>query len=241
MLEKDKTINIIRQLERQILHLNSLPIDEVEAIIISEYENYQQDPKERKDKIENLLAYRCHRLIDEFEWTPENIKALEEANEMLISECLATAQHLKEHVDVIERNKPLEETEYTDYEAYVEVYDFKSEPTDEDDYESYYKTTHIEDVLTSDANRWYDNQKVLELWYKIDDGTRSKYYGLEKGWVLWLDEEKETDNWNEGLPEEYTKDMHLCYAFHNLLDHCHFAPQDIINIKSLHHILIIRT
>ncbi len=35
-------------------------------------------------------------------------------------------------------------------------------------------------------------------------------------------------NWNEGLDQELTKDLHLISAFHNLFDHTNFALTDFI-------------
>ena len=38
-------------------------------------------------------------------------------------------------------------------------------------------------------------------------------------------------NWNEGLDQELTKDLHLINAFHNLFDHTNFALTDFIFIR----------
>ena len=37
-----------------------------------------------------------------------------------------------------------------------------------------------------------------------------------------------TDNWNEGLDENLTKDLHLIYPFHDLFEHSNFALTDFI-------------
>ena len=47
--------------------------------------------------------------------------------------------------------------------------------------------------------------------------------------VLYLGEE--IDNWNEGLDKEFTKDLHLIYAFHNLWDHMHFSIFDLLWVR----------
>ena len=47
--------------------------------------------------------------------------------------------------------------------------------------------------------------------------------------VLYLGEE--IDNWNEGLEEEFTKNLHLIYAFHNLWDHMHFSIFDLLWVR----------
>ena len=38
-------------------------------------------------------------------------------------------------------------------------------------------------------------------------------------------------NWNEGLDQELTKDLHLTSAFHNLFDHMNFAITDFIYVR----------
>ena len=38
-------------------------------------------------------------------------------------------------------------------------------------------------------------------------------------------------NWNEGLDQELTKDLHLTSAFHNLFDHMQFAITDFIYVR----------
>lgn len=47
--------------------------------------------------------------------------------------------------------------------------------------------------------------------------------------MLYLSEE--TDNWNEGLDSELTKDMHLIFAFHDLFEHMEFAIFDLLWVR----------
>lgn len=41
-------------------------------------------------------------------------------------------------------------------------------------------------------------------------------------------------NWNEGLDQELTKDLHLIQAFHNLFDHTDFAITDFIYCRDFY-------
>ena len=41
-------------------------------------------------------------------------------------------------------------------------------------------------------------------------------------------------NWNEGLDQELTKELHLCSAFHHLFDHTNFALTDFIFVREFH-------
>ena len=42
-------------------------------------------------------------------------------------------------------------------------------------------------------------------------------------------------NWNEGLDQELTKDLHLIEAFHNLFDHTDFAITDFIYCRGFYY------
>ena len=45
---------------------------------------------------------------------------------------------------------------------------------------------------------------------------------------------KETENWNEGLDKEKTKDMKLCYAFHNINTHTAFSIFDFLWVSNFY-------
>ena len=45
---------------------------------------------------------------------------------------------------------------------------------------------------------------------------------------------EETENWNEGLDREKTKDMKLCYAFHNLYEHTSFSILDLLWVRDFY-------
>ena len=45
---------------------------------------------------------------------------------------------------------------------------------------------------------------------------------------------KETENWNEGLDKEKTKDMKLCYAFHNINAHTAFSIFDLLWVRDFY-------
>lgn len=61
------------------------------------------------------------------------------------------------------------------------------------------------------------------------DGTADVYDQAPKNSILY--QQKEIDNWNEGLDPELTKDMHLTFQFHNLYDHTHFSIFDLLWVR----------
>ena len=42
---------------------------------------------------------------------------------------------------------------------------------------------------------------------------------------------KEAENWNAGLDREFTSDMYLTYAFHNLFSHLDFSIFDLLWVR----------
>ena len=62
--------------------------------------------------------------------------------------------------------------------------------------------------------------------------VRTSLEGLEYdscNQLLFLNDDP--DNWNAGLDKEYTKDLHLIYAFHNLWDAMHFSIFDLLWVR----------
>ena len=65
--------------------------------------------------------------------------------------------------------------------------------------------------------------------FRIDTCHSSTQEILTEQQMLYLGEE--TDNWNEGLDREMTKDMHLIYPFHNLFEHMEFSIFDLLWVR----------
>jgi len=86
-----------------------------------------------------------------------------------------------------------------------------------------------------------------ELWDAIRDSGWNLLYEsgvthplcLSKGNVPTFKEFTGMDcpppNWNEGLDQELTKDLHLINAFHNLFDHTDFAITDFIYCRDFYY------
>ena len=83
-----------------------------------------------------------------------------------------------------------------------------------------------------------------DLWCALCDGGWNKVYdyGVALGPLRFpTDENASFDyfigmdcpppNWNEGLDQELTKDLHLTSAFHNLFEHTEFALTDFIYVR----------
>lgn len=102
-----------------------------------------------------------------------------------------------------------------------------------------YKYSEIHPVQTIRARKMWNvlNGSYDEYIPLYKDGVNSIYFiGQEtipsEKEAVYLSEE--TENWNEGLDREKTKDMKLCYAFHNLYEHTSFSILDLLWVRDFY-------
>ena len=82
-----------------------------------------------------------------------------------------------------------------------------------------------------------------ELWDAICDSGWNRLYDtgvsfplvlprdLHESFEAFIGMDCPPPNWNEGLDQELTKDLHLIRQFHNLFDHMNFAITDFIYVR----------
>ena len=71
------------------------------------------------------------------------------------------------------------------------------------------------------------NDGVTHCFTICNNGIDS--YPNSENQLLFLDDKE--GNWNEGLDEKLTNDMHLIYAFHNLWSHMEFSVYDLLWVR----------
>ena len=77
-------------------------------------------------------------------------------------------------------------------------------------------------LCDGDWNPIYDSGVMHSLVFSDNEGmTFESFIGMDCP----------PPNWNEGLDQELTKDLHLTSAFHNLFDHTKFAITDFIYVR----------
>jgi hypothetical protein len=89
-------------------------------------------------------------------------------------------------------------------------------------------TREVWDALTQGFEPLYENGCAWPLRFS------KEYPPLHSGtetFEKWIGMENESDNWNEGLDQEWSKDMHLVQPFHNLYEHCNFSLYDLIYVR----------
>ena len=203
---------------------------EMEILDILRDEKRDREGKDAKLAVQHLLSVRKRILNGMFEWTDETFSLLSDFNNALVHAQCEMRERLSRLFESVK------ETGLENLEFQGKV--FLS-----------YKYSEIHPVQSIRARKMWNvlNGSYDKFMPLYKDGANHIYYtGQEKisseKEVLYLSEE--TENWNEGLDREKTKDMNLCYAFHNLYAHTAFSIFDLlwirdfsieINVESTHY------
>lgn len=193
-------------------------IKEIEREIIQVYNNTRHDVSDndallslRKNIInKELLAHQSELLPD--------IVAFNDALREALREMYNRAHRVwKKVIEVIDETDG-EEMEltaklYLDYN-YSELHPLQGE----DRQDLWYA------LCDEDLNPLYaDGISILTLTFPRDEGcTFESFIGMDCP----------PPNWNEGLEQELTKDLHLISQFHNLFSHINFAITDFIYVRT---------
>lgn len=190
---------------------------EIEILGIVGDEKHYRTGKDAKLAVQHLLSVRKRIINGMFEWTDEYFLLLSEFNKALVhAQC-----EMRERLSRL--SESINETGLENMEFQGKV--FLS-----------YKYSEIHPVQSIRAKKMWNvlNGSYDKFMPLYKDGVNDIYFTgqetipSEKETVC-LSEE--TENWNEGLDKEKTKDMKLCYAFHNLYTHTAFSIFDLLWVR----------
>ena len=190
---------------------------EIEILDILRDEKRYREGKDAKLAVQHLLRVRKRILNGMFEWTDEYFSLLSEFNNALVHAQFEMRERLSR------LSESVNETGLENLEFQGKV--FMS-----------YKYSEIHPVQNIRARKMWNvlNGSYDEFMPLYKDGADLIYYSgretipSEKE-IVYLSEE--TENWNEGLDREKTKNMKLCYAFHNLYAHTFFSVLDLLWVR----------
>ena len=158
--------------------------------------------EDAKLAVQHLLSVRKRILNGMFEWTDEYYSLLSEFNKALVEAQCEMRERL------FRLSESVKETGLENLEFQGKVF-------------MNYKYSEIHPVQTNRARKMWNvlNVSYDEFIPLYKDGVNSIYFtGPEtipsEKETVYISEE--TENWNEGLDREKTKDMNLCYALQNI-------------------------
>ena len=190
---------------------------EIEILDILTDEKHYREGNDSKLAVQHLLSVRKRIINGMFEWTDEYFSLLSEFNNALVHAQFEMRERLSR------LSESVNETGLEDLEFQGKV--FMS-----------YKYSVIHPVQNIRARKMWNvlNGSYDDFMPLYKDGVNGIYFKGQKTIpsekeAVYLSEE--TENWNEGLDREKTKDMKLCYAFHNLYDHTTFSILDLLRVR----------
>jgi len=174
--------------------------------------------REQHSKMEDLRRERWEKLLDNFEFNDENAQLLIAFNDRLrdaISKSHGKFLQLKDEIN----EKYGEKSKYIDLSMQLFLdYDYPHLNPNQSEH-----CKQIWEVLTTTSLLYEDGFANININVKKD--------GIET--LEDLSGNEITENWNEMLPEHWSKDMHLIEPFHHLFAHCRFALQDLIYVDKI--------
>ena len=190
---------------------------EIEILDILRDEKRYREGKDAKLAVQHLLSVRKRIINGMFEWTDEYFSLLSEFNNALVhAQC-----EMRERLSRL--SESINETGLENLEFQGKV--FLS-----------YKYSAIHPVQSIRAKKMWNvlNGSYDKFMPLYKDGVNDIYFtGQEtipsEKEAVYLSEE--TENWNERLDREKTKDIKLCYAFHNLYEHTTFSILDLLWVR----------
>lgn len=199
-------------------------VKNLEERIVGLYEKGANDDK-TADEIESLLMERWRLIHQSIVWDDDFIAKLVAMNEKMKQAlidmrnlALDTYTHLlvncpdDKEFDVTGRlfvdDMEMEEWEYGSHMS-----DYLSEILQMPEYSGLYRYGVAHEVIFESADRPYginENNTEMNMLYMAEL----------------------PENWNEHMDREKTANLNIIYGVHNMIDHCHWTLQDLINVKS---------
>lgn len=201
-----------------------MDVRKLEERIVKLYEKGANDDK-TSDEIESLLMERWRLMHRSIVWDDDFIAKLVAMNEKMKQAlidmrnlALNTYTHLltncpdEKEFDVTGRLF-VDDMEMEGWKYGIHMSDYLSEILQTPEYSGLYRYGVAHEVIFESADRLYginENNTEMNMLYMAEL----------------------PENWNEHMDREKTANLNIIYGVHNMIDHCHWTLQDLINVKS---------
>ena len=201
-----------------------MDVRKLEERIVKLYEKGANDDK-TSDEIESLLMERWRLMHQSIVWDDEFITKLVAMNEKMKQALIDMRNLTFDTYNHLLANCPddkefdvtgmlfVDDMEMEGWEYGSHMSDYLSEILQTPEYSSLYRYGVAHEVIFESSDRPYginDRNTEMNLLYMAE----------------------QPDNWNEHMNREKTANLNIIYGVHNMIDHCHWTLQDLINVKS---------
>ena len=201
-----------------------MDVRKLEERIVKLYEKGAIDDK-TSDEIESLLMERWRLMHRSIVWDDDFIAKLVTMNEKMKQALIDMRNLTFDTYNHLLANCPddkefdltgmlfVDDMEMEGWEYGSHMSDYLSEILQTPEYSGLYRYGVAHEVIFESSDRPYvinENNTEMNMLYMAEL----------------------PENWNEHMDREKTANLNIIYGVHNMIDHCHWTLQDLINVKS---------
>ena len=203
-------------------------IREVERRVVEIYSKGDTSNKDVVFNIQGLMMFRWNTMQNCIVWDDEFVAQLDAMNERMKQALIAMRYKTLDVYEYMKLKCPENMKLEVTGRLYVDDMDTECWERGSDEW------AYLTEVLQTPAMS-RDSLYADGITYPItfDSTSNNFYHSCEECETLYmLYRERHFDNWNDGMNRNKTDHMHIIYGVHNMIEHCHWTLQDLINVKS---------
>ena len=194
-------------------------------------EIYNKDDTSNKDvvsSIQSLMMLRWNMMHNRIVWDDEFVAKLDAMNEQMKQALIAMRYKTLDVYEYLKVKCPEDMKLEVTGRLYVDDMDMEGWEYESDMWANLSEI--LQTPAMSRASLYADGITYPLTFDNTDINSSHSCEECETMYMLYR--EKHYDNWNEHMDRNKTDQMHIIYGVHNMIDHCHWTLQDLINVKS---------
>lgn len=211
-----------------MVNSNTDKVREVERRVVDIYTKSDTSNKDVVCSIQSLMMMRWNMMHHSIMWDDEFVAKLDAMNEQMKQALIAMRYKTLDVYEYLKLRCPEDMKLEVMGRLYVDDMDMEGWEYESDMW------ANLSEILQTPAmsrDSLYANGITYPLVFDSTDNN-SCHSCEECETMYMLYREKHYDNWNEHMDRNKTGHMHIIYGVHNMIDHCHWTLQDLINVKS---------
>jgi len=211
-----------------MVNSNTDKVREVERRIVDIYSKGDTSNKDVVSSIQSLMMMRWNMMHHSIMWDDEFVAQLDAMNEHMKQALIAMRYKTLDVYEYLKAKCPEDMKLEVTGRLYVDDMDMEGWEYESDMWANLSEI--LQTPAMSRASLYADGITYPLVFDSTDNNSCHSCEECETMYMLYR--EKHNDNWNELMDRNKTDHMHIIYGVHNMIDHCHWTLQDLINVKS---------
>jgi hypothetical protein len=211
-----------------MVNSNTDKVREVERRVVDIYTKSDTSNKDVVCSIQSLMMMRWNMMHHGIMWDDEFVAKLDAMNEQMKQALIAMRYKTLDVYEYLKLRCPEDMKLEVMGRLYVDDMDMEGWEYESDMW------ANLSEILQTPAmsrdSLYADGITYPLVFNSTDNNSCHSCEECETMYMLYR--EKHYDNWNEHMDSNKTGHMHIIYGVHNMIDHCHWTLQDLINVKS---------